>query len=493
MAVQPGMEARARTRSRWARLTTSSFTVSGTGRYRCPPSGAARARSPARRGTPPPGSAEGSQAEARHATSVAAGAKAKPSALFGHYLLNKAVFVVGAGGADAGDHRLLRALVEPLASALDGAEELVEVDLERREDLSAQSSISSRVSTRLAPRVLEDVRACRSASLTISVWDASRVACSLASPSRRSHSRFASASISWRSLTIHRACLISSGIVAAHLVEDLVDLLAVDATWSVRGTAFALCTRSSSLSIRTRTSMAVKCSRSGGSGRSLDHGPEPDQACGVRRSAAPTGFAVPSDGRDDEHHRLAGRVLGHGRRCAEREHPAVAGPGGRVRASRDDPDGRSPRPVDGPDAVLDGVEGDLVVGGDDPVRRRPRDRCASLPSGSHERDLGLPRVLGPVLTYAIRSSAGDQATSDDVPARSSGCSASFAVGSTRSRCRSGRRRAASAGRRVCLPSGERLGSLLAPVGIGTRSPSSPVAPTRRPCPPACPTRLRRRF
>src|SRR5439155_12513166 len=36
--------------------------------------------------------------------------------------------------ADARDHSLLRALVEPLAAALHGAEELVEVDLERRED-----------------------------------------------------------------------------------------------------------------------------------------------------------------------------------------------------------------------------------------------------------------------------------------------------------------------------------------------------------------------
>src|SRR3954470_23062241 len=35
-------------------------------------------------------------------------------------------------------------------------------------------------------------------------------------------------------------------------------------TWSVSGTAFALCTRSSSLSMRTRTSMAIECSRRGG-------------------------------------------------------------------------------------------------------------------------------------------------------------------------------------------------------------------------------------
>src|SRR6266508_2585229 len=35
-------------------------------------------------------------------------------------------------------------------------------------------------------------------------------------------------------------------------------------TWSVSGTAFALCTRSSSLSIRTRTSMRRQCTAWGG-------------------------------------------------------------------------------------------------------------------------------------------------------------------------------------------------------------------------------------
>src|SRR5579859_543812 len=36
--------------------------------------------------------------------------------------------------ADAGDHGLLRALVQPLAAAPDGGQELLEVDLERRQD-----------------------------------------------------------------------------------------------------------------------------------------------------------------------------------------------------------------------------------------------------------------------------------------------------------------------------------------------------------------------
>src|SRR5215203_3697 len=42
--------------------------------------------------------------------------------------------VVGARSGDAGHDSLLRALVQPLAAAFDGPEELVEVHLERRED-----------------------------------------------------------------------------------------------------------------------------------------------------------------------------------------------------------------------------------------------------------------------------------------------------------------------------------------------------------------------
>src|SRR6476469_3239024 len=55
--------------------------------------------------------------------------------------------------------------------------------------------------------------ACFSASFTISVCDASRTACSRASCSSRSHSRL----------------LDLLGDSRAHLVEDVVDLLAVDA------------------------------------------------------------------------------------------------------------------------------------------------------------------------------------------------------------------------------------------------------------------------
>src|SRR4051794_32283732 len=46
-------------------------------------------------------------------------------------------------------------------------------------------------------------------------------------------------------------------------------------TWSVRGTAFALCTRSSSLSIRTRTSMAWKSSFGDGRTVLLEARPKP--------------------------------------------------------------------------------------------------------------------------------------------------------------------------------------------------------------------------
>src|SRR5205807_1247013 len=80
--------------------------------------------------------------------------------------------------------------------------------------LSAQSSISIFISRELRRASSTISSACRSAIFTISVCDASRTACSRASARSRSTSRFASASISWRSLTIQRACLISSGIVA---------------------------------------------------------------------------------------------------------------------------------------------------------------------------------------------------------------------------------------------------------------------------------------
>src|SRR5829696_8343916 len=96
----------------------------------------------------------------------------------------------------------------------------------------------------------------RSACLTISSSPMRRFCSSRASLTIRSASRLASASISWRSLTIQRACLISSGIVA-RIWSRMSKISSLSTrTWSVSGTGFALWTRSSSLSIRTRTSMA---------------------------------------------------------------------------------------------------------------------------------------------------------------------------------------------------------------------------------------------
>src|SRR5262245_2943598 len=58
---------------------------------------------------------------------------------------------------DAGDDRLLRPLVEPLSSALDGREELVEVDLERGEDrVSPVLHLEPRLAG-LATGVVDDV------------------------------------------------------------------------------------------------------------------------------------------------------------------------------------------------------------------------------------------------------------------------------------------------------------------------------------------------
>ncbi len=93
-------------------------------------------------------------------------------------------------------------------------EELVEVDLERREDpVGPVLHLEPRLA-RLPAGVVDDVLRLPLGDLDDLGLRASRTACSRASPIRRSHSRLASASISCRSLTIQRACLISSGIVA---------------------------------------------------------------------------------------------------------------------------------------------------------------------------------------------------------------------------------------------------------------------------------------
>src|SRR4051812_35461527 len=63
----------------------------------------------------------------------AAGRLSRVGGLCPATLRTSSVRLVGIA-ADAGDDVLLGALVQPLAAALDGAQELVEVDLERRED-----------------------------------------------------------------------------------------------------------------------------------------------------------------------------------------------------------------------------------------------------------------------------------------------------------------------------------------------------------------------
>jgi hypothetical protein len=86
---------------------------------------------------------------------------------------------------------------EAVAAALHGCGELLEVDLEGVEDVVG---VVLRAETDLA--------------LTRAGLLIKRACSSRASLRIRSASRFASASISWRSFTIQRACLISSGIVA---------------------------------------------------------------------------------------------------------------------------------------------------------------------------------------------------------------------------------------------------------------------------------------
>src|SRR5881227_2933950 len=68
------------------------------------------------------------------------------------------VLVGGAvGNADAGDDRLLRALVQAIATALHGRQELLEIDLERREDpVGPVLHLEPRLA-RLPARILDDV------------------------------------------------------------------------------------------------------------------------------------------------------------------------------------------------------------------------------------------------------------------------------------------------------------------------------------------------
>ena len=109
--------------------------------------------------------------------------------------------------------RLVLAL-QALAAALDGREELREVDLERVEDLVGVVLGAEPDLALAGAGVLDDVLGGALGLLDDLLLATSWSWRSRASLTIRSASRLASASISWRSLTIQRACLISSGIVA---------------------------------------------------------------------------------------------------------------------------------------------------------------------------------------------------------------------------------------------------------------------------------------
>ena len=109
---------------------------------------------------------------------------------------------------------LVVATGEPLAAALDGGDELREVDLERAEDLVGVVLGAEADLALAGAGVLDDVLGGALGLLGDLFLGDQLVLRSRASLMIRSASRLASASISCRSLTIQRACLISSGIVA---------------------------------------------------------------------------------------------------------------------------------------------------------------------------------------------------------------------------------------------------------------------------------------
>src|SRR5581483_4509159 len=131
--------------------------------------------------------------------------------------------------ADAGDDRLLRALVQPLAAALDGAQELVEVDLERREDavgpvLHLEAGLAG-----LPPRLVDDL-------LRLALGKLDDLG--LRGLARGLLSRLAEDAVALPlRLGEHLLELLDdpAGLLdllrdrRPHLVEDVVDLLAVDA------------------------------------------------------------------------------------------------------------------------------------------------------------------------------------------------------------------------------------------------------------------------
>src|SRR4051812_38795139 len=139
-----------------------------------------------------------------------------------------AAVVAEAVGTDACDHGLLRALVQPLAAAAHRGEELVEVDLERREDpVRPVLHLETRLAC-LAPRVVDDLLC-----LALGELDDLR----LRGLAHRLLARLGEEPVGLAlRLGEHLLALLDDparlldllGDRRAHLVEDVVDLVAVD-------------------------------------------------------------------------------------------------------------------------------------------------------------------------------------------------------------------------------------------------------------------------
>src|SRR5438874_4502726 len=161
-------------------------------------------------------------------------------------------------------------------------------------------------------------------------------------------------------------------------------------TWSVRGTAFALWTRSSSLSMSTRTSIPASLI-----GRPenalLERVAKPEHPLRARESRPHRPCALSVRGSDHDAllaRRLAALVLPQ-----ERDLRPVTRPRRRVSVPDQHPRPRAVR-VDGPDISV-AVEGEPLA-----VRRPGRivpdgERPLSAPIGMDEDDLALERELGP--------------------------------------------------------------------------------------------------
>src|SRR6266550_7438838 len=136
--------------------------------------------------------------------------------------------VVDAAGRDAGDDALLRTLVQPFASALDRAQELLEVDLECRQDRVGPVLHLEPGLPRLSARLVDDV-------LRLPLGDLDDLR--LRRLAHRLFARFAQEPVGLAlGLGEHLLPLLHDpaslldllGDRGPHLIEDVVDLLAID-------------------------------------------------------------------------------------------------------------------------------------------------------------------------------------------------------------------------------------------------------------------------